>query len=228
MLLIIHNLGTGQYFKVALGNFTALRLQLQHPIFLPPLTAPLKILQRRSTVDIKLRNSFSTILVLALGFFSEFYLNCTGGPTEKGLSPAFTSFTNIKFHTWRFSLHITTFLNLLLSLKLFIFDIGAKGSILFTRVSMLLLTWCYGTALIFHFFSLFGLVDIIIRFKGENMVNTCCSTAHGFLMFNCALLRTSWLPHVEYSRTTYIRIPRDASRITHVFHLVYIVYQIAY
>ena len=31
---------------------------------------------------------------------------------------------------------------------------------------------CYGTALIFHFFSLFGLVDIIIRFKGEHMVNT--------------------------------------------------------
>jgi len=38
---------------------------------------------------------------------------------------------------------------------------------------------CYGTALIFHFFSLFGLVDIIIRFKGEHMVNTCCSTTHG-------------------------------------------------
>jgi len=87
---------------------------------------------------------------------------------------------------------------------------------------------CYGIALIFHFFSLFGLVDIIIRFKSEYMVNTCCSTAHGFLMFNCALLHTSWLPHVEYSRTTYIRILRDASRITHVFHLVYIVYQIAY
>ena len=87
---------------------------------------------------------------------------------------------------------------------------------------------CYGTALIFHFFSLFGLVDIIIRFKGEHMVNTCCSTAHGFLMFNCAWLRTSWLPHVEYSRTTYIRIPRNASCITHVFHSVYIVYQIAY
>ena len=79
-----------------------------------------------------------------------------------------------------------------------------------------------------HFFSLFSLVDIIIRFKGEHMVNTCCSTTHGFLMFDCALLRTSWLPHVEHSRTTYIRIPWDASCITHVFHLVYIVYQIAY
>ena len=45
---------------------------------------------------------------------------------------------------------------------------------------------CYGTALIFHFFLLFGLVDIIIRFKGEHMVNTCCSTTHGFLMFDCA------------------------------------------
>jgi len=87
---------------------------------------------------------------------------------------------------------------------------------------------CYRTALIFHFFSLFGLVDIIIRFKGGHMVNTCCSTTHGFLMFDCALLRTSWLPHVEYSRTTYIRILQDASCITHVFHLVYIVYQIAY
>jgi len=90
------------------------------------------------------------------------------------------------------------------------------------------LCYCYGTALIFHFFSLFGLVDIIIKFKGEHMVNTCCSTTHGFLMFDCALLRTSWLPHVEYSRTTYIRIPQDTSYITHVFHLVYIVYQIAY
>src|SRR6266404_1320983 len=49
-----------------------------------------------------------------------------------------------------------------------------------------------------------------------------CCAPHGCHMY------TAWLPHVEHSRTTYIRIPRDASHITHVFHLVYIVYQIAY
>ena len=34
--------------------------------------------------------------------------------------------------------------------------------------------------------------------------------------------------HVEHSRTTYIRIPWNASLITHVLYLVYIVYQVAY
>jgi len=97
-------------------------------------------------------------------------------------------------------------------------------------------------------------MDIIIMFKGGHMLDTCwtygkhtdlisfdtqccihmsfilltvhcCAMPHGYHILLC---NTSPITHVEHSRTTYIRIPWNASPITHVLYLVYIVYQVAY
>ena len=48
----------------------------------------------------------------------------------------------------------------------------------------------------------------------------CCAMPHGYHML---LHNTSLIMHVEHSGTTYIRIPWNASLLTHVIQLVYIV-----
>jgi len=48
----------------------------------------------------------------------------------------------------------------------------------------------------------------------------CCAMPHGYHML---LHNASLITHVEHSGTTYIRIPQNASLLTHVLQLVYIV-----
>jgi len=48
----------------------------------------------------------------------------------------------------------------------------------------------------------------------------CCAMPYGYHMLLC---NASLIMHVEHSGTTYIRIPRNASLLTHVLQLVYIV-----
>jgi len=48
----------------------------------------------------------------------------------------------------------------------------------------------------------------------------CCAMPHGYHML---LLNASLITHIEHSGTTYIRIPWNASLLTHVLKPVYIV-----